>query len=257
MSVSLPSSPDPSRRLAADPATLSDVYIDESSQTKHRFLILGGVIVPTCRVSEFEEAIRAARRPDLPAGEMAWTKVSKSKLVAYKRVVDVFFDGFQCTPPIEFHSLFVNTTNIRDHIFNQGSRDIGFNKEIYQIVIKFARLHSTRLLHIYLDERETTNSTEQLRLILNRGLKKGGDRRDWPFRRVHFRDSKQSQCIQLVDVLIGAVGYHINGHRLATDASPAKSELSDYILNARAKIRVAAHGTSRAGKFTIWERRLR
>ena len=54
----------------------SDVYVDESSQTKHRYLALGGLIVPTPQVSLLTRDILAARLPDLPQGEMAWTKVS-------------------------------------------------------------------------------------------------------------------------------------------------------------------------------------
>lgn len=257
MPVYQPSSPIISKRVKADPALLSDIYVDESSQTKHRFLTLGGIILPTAVTEEFENAIWRARGAELPAGEMAWTKVSRAKLPAYKRVIDVFFSDFQCAHRIEFHSLFVDTSKIRDLSFNQGSREIGFNKEIYQICMKFARLHTSRLFHVYLDKRETNSSTEELRLILNRGVRKNGDTRDWPYRRVHFRDSKNSQCIQLVDVMLGAISYHINAHRLAPDAGAAKCELSDYIINEKAKIRLAVNGTARAGKFTIWERILR
>lgn len=251
----LPSRVQP-QKVPAAPALLSDVFIDESSQTKHRFLALGGIIIPTMARPSFEEEIWNARGSDLPAGELAWTKVSKAKLDAYKRVVDVFFQTRALVHPVEFHSLYVDTTKIRDAIFNSGSREIGFNKDIYQICIKFARLHPGRLLHVYLDKRDTKHSTEELRLILNRGIRKTGDARDWPYRRLHFRNSADCQCIQLVDVLLGAVGFHINGHRIAANASPAKCALSDYILHQRAKIRVAINGTPRTGKFTIWERKL-
>jgi hypothetical protein len=33
-------------RVRPDPAEIAKIYIDESSQTKHKFLVLGGVIVP-------------------------------------------------------------------------------------------------------------------------------------------------------------------------------------------------------------------
>lgn len=243
------------KRTPADPALLSDVYIDESSQTKHRFLALGGIILPRSRVPDFERSVWDARGNDLPAGEMAWTKVSRTKLPAYKRVLDAFFRSPRDIHAIEFHSLHIDTHLLRDRVFNQGSRDVGFNKEVYQLCQKFARLHRTRLLHIYLDSRETKSRTEDLRLILNSGIRNKGDRRDWPFRRLHFRDSSTCQCIQVVDVLLGAIAFRLNGHRQTPSASPAKCDISDYVLKC-GRVNDVLKGTNVAGKFTVWPREL-
>ena len=38
-----------------------NVYIDESSQTKHRYLVLGGLVVPLSHADAFEADIAAAR----------------------------------------------------------------------------------------------------------------------------------------------------------------------------------------------------
>ena len=71
---------------------LAEVYIDESSQTNHRYLVLGGVIAETSDVQVASESIAQARLPELPSGTMKWGKVSRSKLAAYIRVVDRFFE---------------------------------------------------------------------------------------------------------------------------------------------------------------------
>ena len=113
-----------------------------------------------------------ARLPDLPAKEAKWTKVSRSKIDAYKRIVDVLFDNPQI---VHFRSLFVDTHQLDHQRFNQGSSEIGFNKEIYQLSIKFSRLFADRLFHVYPDRRETNQNPEDLRLILNRGCRNGGD----------------------------------------------------------------------------------
>jgi hypothetical protein len=170
-----------------DPSKITDIYVDESSQTKHRFLVLGAVVVGMTDTSELNRLIAQARLPELPHNEAKWTKVSKSKLAAYKRIVDVAFDSGDL---LHFHSLFLDTTQLDDDTFNEGSREIGFNKEIYQICMKAARLYGNDLFHVYPDRRETTQSPEDLRLILNRSCLKRGDKRDWPFRRCQFRDSK-------------------------------------------------------------------
>ena len=85
--------------------------------------------------------------------------------------------------------------------------------------------------------------------------KTGDDKRDWPYRRVQFRDSKETILIQLTDILSGALVYHLNGHRHENDASPAKCALSDHILQS-AGVRDVFRDTAIRGKFTIWHRRL-
>jgi hypothetical protein len=242
------------RNEPPNPALISDIYIDESSQTKNRYLVLGGVVANTQSVEAANDCIAKLRLPELPHGEMKWGKVSKGKLKAYGRLAKGFWDNPELRP-IHFHSLVVDTHHQDHAAYNQGSREIGFNKEIYQLASKFARLYPTRLFHVYPDQRQTDQLPEDLRLILNRGRRKKGDRRDWPFRRCHFRDSKSTPLLQLVDLLIGAVAYCVNEHAKAPDASESKSKLGAYILR-RAGITDCMRSTSISGKFTIWHREL-
>lgn len=230
---------------------IAEVYIDESS-TQHRYLVLGAVIVPRVDAESLIAAMQAARLPHLPRNEMKWTKVSQTKLPAYVRVVDAFFAITNGT--FDFHSAVIDTTKQKHRLFNQGSREIGFNKELYQLALKCARLY-TALFHIYPDRRETNQKTDDLRLMLNRGIRLKGDKRDWPFRRVQFRDSKKTPLLQLADIFAGAIAYRLNGHMNAFDASPAKIELSAYVLR-KAGITNVFHDTSVRGKFTVWHRKL-
>jgi hypothetical protein len=234
---------------------LTEVYIDESSQTKHRYLVMGGVIAEISDARRADEALKQARLPELPNGILKWTKVSRSKLPAYMRVVDRFFD-LQQRMTLDFHSLVVDTTKQDHSRYNQGSRDIGFNKELYQLSMKFGRLYNV-LFHIYPDRRTTSQSTDELRLMLNRGIKKRhADTRDWPFRRLQFREPEDCQLLQMADLFAGAIAWHLNGHRTRENASPAKTRLGDYILQ-KAGITNAGRSTAMGGQFTIWHRRLR
>jgi Protein of unknown function (DUF3800) len=243
-------------REPPDPALLHDIYIDESSQTKHRYLVLGGLIVPTSSVPGLLDGIARARLPELPQGELAWTKVSKTKLLAYRRVANTILTQVMTIPGAQFHTLIVDTSKLKDATFNSGSRDVGFNKEIYQLCQKFGRTNRSGLFHVYLDRRNTASSTEELRDILNHGIRRKQPDRDWPFRRVHFRDSHTCPPLQAVDVLLGAVAFHLNGHYAVPDASPAKKLLSDHISGV-AGIRDVAHDTPRLARVTIWHRQLR
>jgi len=240
-------------RVTPDPSIIADVYIDESSQNNHRYLVIGCAITMMTDAPALGTAIMKARLPELPQDEAKWTKVSKKKLPAYKRIIDVLFSE---DTDVHFHSLVIDTTRLDHKRFNAGSREIGFNKEIYQLAMKCARLYSTALFHLYPDHRETTQKPEDLRLMLNRGSRKGGDKRDWPFRRCQFRDSKITLPLQLVDIIIGGLAYRLNGHDKKENASAAKSDLSAHILE-RAQIADPFKDTARSADFTIWHRQLR
>jgi Protein of unknown function (DUF3800) len=187
----------------------AEIYLDESSQTNHRFLVLGGAIVPMLGRPKLVEMIMKARLPELPDKEAKWTKVSRAKLAAYSRIVDTLFDNLDL---VNFHSLVVDTTQLDHRRRNAGSREIGFNKEIYQLARKFARMYAKPLFHLDPDFRDTNQRPEGLRDILNHGRRKDGDKPDWPFRRCQFRDSETTLPLQLVVVVIGALAFQLNGH---------------------------------------------
>lgn len=240
----------------ADAGFLHDIYVDESSQTKHRFLCLGGLLLRGTHAGAFNAAVEEARLPELPHGELAWTKVSAAKLPAYRRVVDAAFALMHGPPCHEFHMLVVDTWKLKHALYNDGDREVGFSKEVYQLCQKFGRLHRTARFHVYLDRRSTNDNTDALRDLLNHGIRRKQPNRPWPFRRVHFRDSSTCLPIQVVDVLLGAVAFHLNGHRLAAGASAAKCALSDHVLH-RAGIADVHRDTAMTGPFTIWHRQLR
>jgi hypothetical protein len=233
----------------------SEIYVDESSQTKNRYLVIGAVILPLDHRANVEVIISRLRLPELPHGEMKWAKISRAKLGAYTRVTDAFFHDptfRQC----HFHSVVVDTHALDHNQFNDGSSEIGFNKEIYQLASKCARLYPERLFHLYPDHRNTNQKPEDLRNILNHGRRKSGDKREWPFRRCHFRNSKTTPILMFSDIFSGAIAYHLNGHIDRPDASAARTDLARRIL-ANAQVRDPSNDTRMAGKFTIWHRQLR
>jgi hypothetical protein len=240
-------------RVKPDPSQIAEIYIDESSQTQHRYLVLGGIVVSLSDSNKLCDLIIKARLPDLPAKEAKWTKVSRAKLPAYMRIVDILFDNPDLA---HFHCLVVDTT-LQDHKrWNEASREIGFNKEIYQLARKFSRIYKESIFHLYPDHRTTIHTPDELKLIVNRSCRKDGDTRDWPFRRCQFRDSDTTLPLQLTDIIIGSIAYHLNSHAKSTNASAAKLELSHHVLT-RAGISNVMRDTNRVGRFTIWHRQLK
>ena len=77
-------------RVPATPGETLEVYIDESSQTKHRYLVLGAIVVEQLQAIELCKLLMDARLPDLPSKEAKWQKVSRTKLTAYKNALLTF-----------------------------------------------------------------------------------------------------------------------------------------------------------------------
>ncbi|MBF0269304.1 MAG: DUF3800 domain-containing protein [Alphaproteobacteria bacterium] len=233
---------------------MRDIYADESSQTKHRFLVLGAITARTENVSRIVDVIRASRLPSLPHGEMKWTKVSRGKLETYRAVVDSFFT-MSDADMMHFHALVIDTARLDHGRFNQGDREIGFSKMVFQLLNKHARLYPERL-YAYLDKRTTRQSLDELRMILNRNAAKKLARPDYPFRRVVFRDSKESDLLQLNDVLLGAVAWIKNGHGSLPGASEAKNALASHVLSKSGLTSLDADSPRGKRRFTVWNFRL-
>src|SRR5260370_28501529 len=76
-----------------------NVYVDESSWTKFRYFVLGGLVVPLSHAALFEADIVAARekaivpacRADGTPRVMKWEKVYSSNFDAYRAVIDTAF----------------------------------------------------------------------------------------------------------------------------------------------------------------------
>jgi hypothetical protein len=246
----------------------TEVYIDESSQTKHRYLVLGGLVVPLSHSALLEVEVIGARgtkfppkRPDGTPRIIKWEKANGYNLEAYKRVVDVFFMFPQryklpLSKEINIHCVVVDTAIKAEHDrkFSGGDVELGFNKDIYHLCVRdIGRRYKQALFHIYPDRRDTTHSLSQAQLIMNRGLRKHGDTRDYPVRRLKFADPENSQALQVVDIFIGALAYRLNGHYDKPEANKAKKELCDYILKKSRIIDVFA-STPYQRRFTVWHR---
>jgi uncharacterized protein DUF3800 len=255
-----------------------DIYVDESSQTGHRYLLFGALIVPTTSTETFVHLVRDARLPELPKGEMGWSEISRAKVAAYRRVVDLFFGNPAKIPkPFDFHCLFFDTRRTDDKAYNQGSRKIGLGKEMYELIMRCARMHRYSLFNLYPDDSEKTRGDAlKLKIILNRRLAKEeqarrrlaeagdermrrrlakeGEGRIDPFRRVEFRDSRETVCLQVADILTGAIGYELNGHSKKPEAADYRVALSRDIVRDRRRFGVVGNiidGTLDWGRCTI------
>jgi hypothetical protein len=221
------------------------VYIDESSQTKHRYLVMGGLCVPLAYSAIFEADIITHRdqtvpltKPDGSPKLMKWEKAKGHNLAAYKRVVDAYFTfpkrhKLPIAKPLDTHCIAVDTSKKTLKDTGDGDVEIGFSKEFYFLCVPTIgnRFKKARgLFHIYPDRRTTNQSLSTVREIMNAGARKYNNRLDWPYRALKFEDPENKQALQVVDIMIGAIAYRLNGHYEKPDANRAKRELCEHVL---------------------------
>ncbi len=168
---------------------------------------------------------------------MGWSEISNNDYHEYARVLEAFFSYPQRKVKrgvFKFHCSVVDTT-VPGRTYTKGKRgQIGYNREIYFHCMSIARRERMGsvgpLFHVYPDYRDTSEPIETLRGMLNAGIRKEGDERIFPFRRVSFRLSHEHQALQISDILIGAVAFRLNRSYDKPNANPDKKRICDLIL---------------------------
>jgi hypothetical protein len=132
---------------------------------------------------------------------------------------------------LDTHCVAVDTSKKTLKATGDGNIEIGFAKEFYFLCVPTIGNRLKRgLFHLYPDRRTTNQSLDEARNIMNAGARKYNNRTDWPYRELRFQDPEVKQSLQVVDILIGAIAYHLNGHHQKPDGNPAKKQLCEHVL---------------------------
>lgn len=229
------------------------VYVDESSQSGQRYMVLGALILESETALCHEAKLQHVRERNLRIDqEIKWGKASKSRTVDYLEFLQTTIGALHMDSPA-YYAIVIDTSDLDHRRYNGGDREIGFSKFVYQLLMKCARLYcaSGATIDCFLDQRVTRQTLTELRTILNNGAaKKFGSR---PFKRVEYRDSKDSNLIQTVDLFTGAIAYNWNGAHLIEGASQARVEIAEWIA---AQMRFKSLNVQTVGgrcRFSIWK----
>jgi hypothetical protein len=166
---------------------------------------------------------------------LKWQKANAYNLQVYKKVVDTVFHfrrlrNMPVRKEMGMHCIAVDTSikTLRDT--GDGDIGVGFDKEFYFLcVVVIPTRYRVQLFLLYPDRRDARRPPSEPRDIMNRGAYKWGDKRNGPIRGLEFADPENSQALQVVDILIGALAFRLNRHYDAPKANPAKKNLCDYI----------------------------
>lgn len=252
------------------------IYSDESRHKNERFMLLGGIWIEEENVVTLENGIRELRKKNGHAnssggstdflGEFKWTKVSDKYLPVYKELADFFFEWID-KDVIRFCAMLVDTQD-PNIIAQSNIKNEGYFKLLYQLYFQNSKIPA---VYKIFPDRITNPSIRNVNFeVLDKCLETGFQKKFTPLmnpsdhpgirgfiNNITPVDSKYTQAIQLVDVIIGALGYLQNGLFKKEDAKKAKVELMKYIfekiaLSGAIQVTGKTYYVAKSTKFNIW-----
>ncbi|MCC6458050.1 MAG: DUF3800 domain-containing protein [Caldilineaceae bacterium] len=227
------------------------IYCDESRHMAHRFMVLGGLILDRRYEESFNRSFLNYCSNSKMHSELKWNKVSRGKLQEYKSLLDLVSS---CNKYIHFKALVVDTHQMNLRRYNKNNLDDAINRLLYQFLVHMfgSYLNTDDQCIVTLDQRNTSQKLSTLCAIANNGLRKKHKFQHHPIREIKAANSKQCCYIQIADVLMGAIGFQMNGDCNKSGASDAKCDLMNYILE-QYGLQSFSRSTPRFKRdFSIW-----
>jgi len=228
------------------------IYCDESRQTADRYMVIGGLIIRRDDELRFIEAMTLCRQRQNMWAELKWTKVSNQKITEYQAFIEAFFSLNHLA---HFKAIVVDTREIDNRQYNRNDAELGFYKLMYQFILHSfgTYLRPADRGIIFLHRRTTSHyKLSTLCAILNNGLHKKYPYLNKPIRSIQAVISAEYDSIQIADILMGAIGYEMNGYHQRIGAKEAKVLLAQYIAQ-KAGLSSLQEPTPRgAQEFSIW-----
>lgn len=182
-----------------------NIYCDESchlENDKQSSMVIGGIWVPKDKKGEISKRIKEIKeRHELSKKiEIKWVKVSKSKVDFYLDLVDYFFDN----PDLHFRAIIVPDKGILNHKKYSSSHNEWYYK-IYFDMLKNI-INSDSLYNIFIDVKDSQGGEKikKLHKVLSNNIYDFDSR---IVKKIQLVRSDELSCLQLADLLIGALSY--------------------------------------------------
>ena len=206
---------------------LYNVYCDETCHLENdgiNVMVLGAIWCPQSKLKEINQRIKQIKeRSGIPSTlELKWTKVSPAKIDVYKDLVNYFFDE----DDLHFRAVIIPDKSKLDHVkFNQTHEDWYYKMYFDMLKAIFCPLDNYEI-YIDIKDNHSYQKAQKLGEVCSNSIY---DFSRKVIKRLQPIRSDEVQIMQLVDVLIGAMGY---ANRIFPEEfirSKAKLELVDLI----------------------------
>ena len=184
---------------------LYNVYCDETCHLENdgiNDMVLGAIWCPQDKLKDINQRIQRIkiRNGISPSAELKWTKISPAKTEVYKDLIDYFFDD----DALHFRAIIVPDKSRLNHGAFHQTHDDWYYK-MYFDMLKVILSPEDRY-EIYIDIKDTHSyqKSQKLREVCSNSMY---DFSQSVIQRLQPVRSNEIQIMQMVDILIGAVGY--------------------------------------------------
>ncbi|NRT12475.1 DUF3800 domain-containing protein [Flavobacterium sp. 14A] len=190
-----------------------NIYCDESTHLQNDgmpFMMISYVSCAYPQLKIHKAYVQQLRAKHKFKGEIKWSAVSKSEYEFYADLIDYFF-----ATDLMFRAVIVDKSKI-----DETRKDFTYNdfyfRMYYQLI--YHKLTPENTFNIYLDIKDTCSQTKLVRLqeLLNSNNN---------IRNIQFIKSYESFLMQLCDLIMGAINYHLRSLNKVT----AKNRLIEKI----------------------------
>lgn len=186
------------------------IYCDESGIVNEKYMVLGGVLIPSNKISDIDNAITQIRGVEFINHEIKFEKLKSYKnLKFYQSIIDVVAEfnlHYRC---VIFDTAQINHKQYNNTLANNINEQ-GFHKQYFTLLnTQFIATNNTNYYIVYLDERPSHSMTkvnvDTLICCLN-----AKDIVNPPVKSLRYMNSKKSNFIQIADLLTGSVNFEKN-----------------------------------------------
>ena len=185
----------------------TNIYCDESCHLQHDgfpVMVLGAISCPEEKKREVFDDIRQIKiKHNLNSYfEIKWTKVSESKIDFYLEVIKYFWDS----PDLCYRGLVATSKDRLDHdTYNNGEHDLWYYKMYYYLLD--AIIFPQNSYKILIDKKDTHGGkrVQKLHEVL---CNNQYDFKKEVIKAVCQIDSRESEILQLTDLINGAISYY-------------------------------------------------
>jgi hypothetical protein len=174
-----------------------NIYCDESTHLEHDgqpYMIYGYVSIAYNRIKSAKSRINQIKKNHAYNEELKWTNISEKTYLLYKEIVDYFF-----MTDMNFRAVIVDKSQI-----DNSRPDYTFNDFYFRMYFQLLhhKIDMENTYNVYFDIKDTCSQKKlhQLREILKWNA---------AIRNFQFIRSHESCFVQLADILMGAVNYHL------------------------------------------------
>ncbi len=206
---------------------LYNVYCDESCHLENdgiNEMVLGAVWCPQNKLRIINQRIKEikVRNGIAESLELKWTKISPAKIEVYKDVINYFFDD----DALHFRGVLIpDKSKLNHQKFNQTHDDWYYKMYFDMLKVIFS---PSDKYEVYIDIKDTNSydKAQKLREVCSNSMY---DFSQSVIKRLQPIRSDEVQIMQIVDLLIGAIGYENRNFPADFRKSSAKLEIIDLI----------------------------